>query len=241
MTSQPAIVGTDSRIRPDSAVPTPAARVATSLSTPLPAARNLARFVDERALTMRDRVTLLREICAVVRMADTGPGKPGLVLSPGTLWITATGHSSALGSAASSADPAYLSPQLCAGEPPGETDRVYALGAILWWLVTEESPTARGERAARAEHSAQSRFRRDLAAIARHAMMLDPAQRYASLVEFDGDLARWQMRRPVAANGRAWRYVARKWLERRWHLAVLTAIVASAALAAIAIAVSVWR
>ena len=239
MTSHPAIVGADSRTRPDSALPTPVARVAAGLSTPPPAARNLARFVDERTLTMRERVTLLREICAVVRMADTGAGKLGLVLSPGTLWITGTGHSSALATAASSADPAYLSPQQRAGEPPGETDRVYALGAILWWLVTEESPAARGAPAARAEHSARSRFRRELAAIARHAMMLEPRQRYASLAEFDGDLARWQTRRPVAASGRAWRYVARKWLERRLHVAVLAAIAASAAMAAIA--VSVWR
>ena len=217
--------------------------------------RSLERFVAERCLTMRERVALLREICTMVRQQQDPRAVtrncPGAQLSPRSLWVTSEGKPTPLADAgAVVVDPAFLSPRLRVGRVAGiaaagtgpdavtviETDQVHALGALLWWFVTERSPGALGEQAAHAQRATHSPYRRELAEIARCAMAAGPHTRYGTVSEFDAELARWQAKRPVAAVGRHWRYRARKWLDRREHSLPLAAIAGGVFLAALLLA-----
>lgn len=204
-----------------SAAPAPSTRdVASGGLSGGDGARSLERFVAECGLLMSERVKLLRRICAALpgkaRSQTRAWSSRKVPLSPTSLWISAAGQPIWRADADEAAgDPAFLSPHRRADDAVSESDHVYALGALLWWLVTERSPGAVGEQAASAQQSARSPFRRELAEIARCAMAADPQARYGTVSEFDAELARWQAKRPVVAVGRRWPYRIRKWLDRQ--------------------------
>jgi eukaryotic-like serine/threonine-protein kinase len=135
--------------------------------------------------------------------------------------------------------PYYMAPEQASGEPVDERTDVFALGALLYEVLTGDPPY-RGARdplaAVRTGPPVPAEEREpaippDLAAIARKAMASQPEDRYPSARELAEDLRRFQTGRLVSAHAYSRRTLVRRWL-RRYRAPV---IVAAAALTILAI------
>jgi len=149
--------------------------------------------------------------------------------------------------------PEYASPEQILGEAIGPRSDIYSLGAVLFELLTDQqaqpiqtdSPVAIAQAVCSTEtdvpskvlaRSTQSRHRhvgRDLDHVVAKAVRKDPAQRYASAVEFADDVRHYLDGLPVLARRRALSYRVSRWLRRRRTYAI-------AALLLIAIAAVNW-
>ncbi len=146
--------------------------------------------------------------------------------------------------------PEFAAPeQFLAQEATPQTD-VYALGLLLYLLLTGRLPqdTAglsvaqlRSLRlnqpvpppSARATPALlpAKRLTGDLDAIVLRALAREPTQRYLTVASLLADLRAWASHHPVRARGGGRAYVAARWLRRHW-LAVALAMVATSALVA---------
>jgi tetratricopeptide (TPR) repeat protein len=137
--------------------------------------------------------------------------------------------------------PEYASPEQVRGEPVSAATDVYALGAVLFELLTHAKaqrvkvPTAvELERVIcqtevpRPSAKTTERIDRDLDHIVLKAMRKEPGQRYPSVGEMAADLRRWQEGRPVLARQGAWSYRAAKFI-RRHRMALAGALLLAAA------------
>jgi len=137
--------------------------------------------------------------------------------------------------------PAYMPPEQARGEPVDERADVYALGAMLYYLLCGAPPftgsTAEQVLAAvlasppPALQSRQDGIPDDLAAIVTRAMARDPAARYPSAAELADDLRRFRTGRLVSARDYGARDLVRRWL-RRHRAPVLVAAALLAVLVA---------
>jgi len=122
------------------------------------------------------------------------------------------------------------------------TDRsdIYALGAMLFELLADRPPRTLRDRSlgdvvreiADREPPRLSmlapQFRGDLDAIVGKAMSFDPDSRYASVTEFDADLARWLAGEPVLARVPSRIERCAQWLRRNRRAVAVTVLVAAA-------------
>ncbi len=134
--------------------------------------------------------------------------------------------------------PGYMAPEQAAGRTGvvGPAADVYALGAILYELVTDRPPF-------RAEtpldtvllvlheepvppRLLQPRVPRDLETICLRCLEKDPARRYASALDLAGDLGRFLNDEPIAARGAGLVERLGKMARRRPGLAALVAAAA---------------
>jgi WD40 repeat protein len=138
--------------------------------------------------------------------------------------------------------PVYMAPEQAKGQVLDQRADVYAIGAILYELLTGQWPhhgvTSKQviERLAAGEpltpiEERQPAVPRDLAAIVTKAMTHDRAGRYPSAAELAADLRRFQTGQLVAAHRYSRATLVARWVRR--HRAVVA--VGSALLAALAI------
>ncbi|MBK8255968.1 MAG: protein kinase [Polyangiaceae bacterium] len=118
--------------------------------------------------------------------------------------------------------PAYMPPEQATGKPVDERADVYALGALLYHVLSAVPPyhdvpwekllSTITERAPKEIEKLAPQISDELAAIVNKAMARDPARRYPTAKELATDLERFQTGQVVAAHA----YTAKQVLVRYW-------------------------
>lgn len=217
---------------------------------------DLLRFAADKTLDTRARVELLLQVCDAVAHAQTL-----LVvhrdLKPSNILVDADGRARVLdfgiarlldetdaamdltGTGVRVFSPAYAAPEQIRGEAVGTQADVFALGAVLFELLTGQVPhpkrSAVPERLlATLEHEAAPRpsdalrattgglrvtrgardLIGDLDTIVATALQPDPSRRYAGAAQLADDLRRWLDGRPIKAQPDTATYRMRKFITR---------------------------
>lgn len=231
------------------------AQGAPYLSTTYVSGERLDRWCDLHEASRRERVRLIRDITAAIAYAHrqlvvhrdlkpanilvTAQGLPklldfGIARVLGEDELTATGNSQMT--------LRYAAPEQVQGNGAGGVGvDIYALGVLLYELLTGGSPYGRTEGSAAQIHAIltleptpPTRQRGpadpDLDAICLKALRKQPDERYASADALQQDLDRWLEGEPVEARRGERGYRLRAFLRRHW-LALLagTAVLAATA------------
>lgn len=147
--------------------------------------------------------------------------------------------------------PAFMSPELVQGEPATKRSDVYALGAILYTILSGKNPYEGSNETVMEQvktseppppETANPAAPPALAAVCRKAMARDPQARYSSAEEIATEVRRWLADEPVAAYPEPWLARAARWARRHRTGVALFAVFLLTALVGLAItATLVWR
>ena len=214
----------------------------------------LNEYCARHNLPLAARLDLFRKLCSAVQYAHqhlvihgdlkpgnilvSGDGEPKLLdfgvarlVDPGDL-----GQIENTQTIARELTPAYASPEQLAGEPVTTASDLYALGILLYELLTDRLPF--GEDASR-ERAPEppGRFRKQLAGdldnIVLMALRQEPERRYRSAAEFGDDIRRYRENLPVVARDNTVWYVVRKLIARHRVASTATLVALAAMLALI--------
>lgn len=215
-------------------------------------------FCRARSQSLAERLRLFRVVCEAVRFAHAN-----LVihrdLKPQNILVTTEGRPVLLDFGIAKLllpdeqgneetrfeerllTPDYAAPEQLRGEAASTRSDVWALGALLFELLTDvrlrdtdrapttaRKPRGVGPAPRPSRHGAVPWVRRlagDLDAVAGRALHLDPERRYRSVEQLIEDLDRYLGARPVLARPDSIGYRARKWAERNRAAAVLGPLV----------------
>ena len=184
-----------------------------------------------RGLTVDERLTLFADIAAAVAHAHQrsvvhGDIKPANVRlgTDGRIRLLDFGvarlaldEPHAEHPAVAALTPAFAAPEQRAGQPVSTQSDVWALGALLAWLLLDEDfdRDLLGQASDLSTRLAgKVRHRNDLAAMVARACAADPAQRYAGVPELLEDLHRHQCLQPVRARRPTRRYLLDRFIRR---------------------------
>ena len=211
----------------------------------------ITQFVRENHLSIQQRLELFLKVCAAVERAHrdhivhrdikpgnilvTSDGEPKLLdfgiaklLEPGENTVEATATNQ------QRLTPTCASPEQARGERVTTASDIYALGALLYEMLTQRSPhqfsTLRPspEELARvvceqepiapsdvvADRETQHQLKGDLDNIVLYAMRKEPERRYPSASEFAEDVTRYLNARPVSARPNTTVYRVQRFLAR---------------------------
>jgi len=227
------------------------------------AGRPIDRFCDERKLSPRECVQLMLPLCEAVQFAHqklvvhrdlkpdnilvTAEGIPKL-LDFGIAKVIGDAPAAALETVTRVLTPEYGSPEQVRGEPVTTSTDIYALGGVLYKLLTGSTPhqiegkspvdTLRAicEEDVRRPSSLRPELAGDLDHILQMALRKEPQRRYASADQFATDLRRWLEDKPVLASPDTVWYRSGKFLRRHWLGAIAAAIVLLALVTGAAVA-----
>ncbi|MGH7710601.1 MAG: protein kinase domain-containing protein, partial [Gemmatimonadaceae bacterium] len=127
--------------------------------------------------------------------------------------------------------PDYAAPEQLRGEPITTATDVYALGVLLYLLLSGRHPTGGSHTPAEAvrgvlEVEPARLGLGDLDTIVAKALRKAPAERYQSVLAFADDLRRYLRHEPVSARPDSLAYRSRKFVRRnRWAVAAVGSIV----------------
>jgi serine/threonine-protein kinase len=132
--------------------------------------------------------------------------------------------------------PEYAAPEQVRGEPITTATDVYALGVLLYVLLSGRHPTAEGchtpaqaLEALLSDCTPKAIGLGDLDLVLRRALKPSPAERYQTVAAFADDLQRWLRHAPVSAGPDSLAYRARKLLRRHRAAAAVTLVAVVAA------------
>jgi eukaryotic-like serine/threonine-protein kinase len=214
----------------------------------------ITRWCREHQSALTTRLELLRKVCLAVQYAhqrlvihrDLKPANV-LVRADGEPALLDFGIAKLLDPNASGRQeathaqwftPTYAAPEQRRGEAVSTATDVYALGLLLYEVLTETVPVQTSDgftMPANATRADGTRLPSELALIVAQATHADPARRYLSPEALSEDLRRYLRGRPVLAAPDSWLYRSHKFL-RRHPFAI-----GAAAIALAVIAVSTWR
>ena len=222
--------------------------------------RHIDRYCAEEQLDVESRIRLLLDVQAAVAHAHAN-----LIvhrdLKPSNVLVTASGQVKLLdfsiaklieddhGTAAtvatqdtgSAMTPRYAAPEQITGGAVTTATDVYALGVLLYELLSGRHPagpaatssaalakaiteTEPMRLSAAAPEHLRRMLRGDLDTIVAKALKKDPAQRYTSVAEFADDLRRFLEHQPIAARPDAVTYRAGKFVRRHWRGVTATTV-----------------
>ncbi len=210
--------------------------------------RPVTAWCAERSLTVQDRLGIFLQTCGAVQYAHRNlivhrDLKPSNILvdESGRVKLLDFGVAKLLGDEAAAASPAtigraltpeYAAPEQLLGEPASTSVDVYALGVVLYELLTgerpyrirtglpgeierailEQEPLAPSTRVAATD--LRRTLRGDLDRIVLKALQKVPDRRYPSVEAIAADVGRHLRGLPVSAQGDALSYRAGKFLRR---------------------------
>ncbi|MBL8216107.1 MAG: serine/threonine protein kinase [Bryobacterales bacterium] len=218
-------------------------------------------YVQQHSLSVRDRIGLFQKVCQAVSYAH-GQLVVHRDIKPQNILVQAGGNPKLLdfgiakpleededGALTNASQrvltPQYAAPEQVLGQPITTATDVYALGALLYALLTSHAPFDTSGLSGFALEKAICdqdppppgtlvKLDPDIDAIVARAMRKEPAQRYSSVAALEADLARWLGGYPVEASRGNWQYRARKFLLRRAGAVVAATLVAGSVAAGFA-------
>ncbi|MEM7705616.1 MAG: serine/threonine-protein kinase [Pseudomonadota bacterium] len=138
--------------------------------------------------------------------------------------------------------PGFAAPEQKAGRQITTATDVYALGVVLFQLLTGQAPSQHLDADGGLATNALAALRRrdaDLANIVAMAARPEPSRRYASAAELAQDLRLWQQNRPIVASPDTTLYRLSKYVRR--HKVGVTAVLLTTAIGTIGIASTLWQ
>lgn len=185
---------------------------------------HIDRFCEARSLSIHERIRLFLDVLGAVAHAHSSlivhrDLKPSniLVTDDGTVKLLDFGVAALMGPSATNAPvghtPAYAAPEQLLGEPVTTATDVYALGLVLFVLLTGRHPHADGD----------DLLRGDLDSIVKMALRRNPRERYNTVDQLAEDLRHYLALEPVSSRPRSLGYVAAMFV-RRYRVAVASVV-----------------